>query len=49
MVTVPGEGMPNSKTGLKGDLRVKFLVQFPDFNDADRKELGNVLQRCERK
>jgi DnaJ homolog subfamily B member 4 len=49
VLTIPNEGMPNSKSGVKGDLKVKFLIRFPEFNDADRDELGSMLGRMERK
>lgn len=45
IVTIPGEGMPNSKTGQKGDLKVKFLIKFPELNDSARQELGTMLGR----
>jgi DnaJ-class molecular chaperone len=36
--------MPNSKTKRKGDLRVKFKVVFPDLNDSERQQIGNILK-----
>ncbi|ORZ07656.1 hypothetical protein BCR42DRAFT_455954 [Absidia repens] len=35
---VPNEGMPNSKTGKKGDLFVKYEVTFPTSLSAEQKE-----------
>ncbi|KAI8619758.1 DnaJ domain-containing protein [Chytriomyces sp. MP71] len=38
------EGMPNSKTGRKGDLIVSFNVKFPcDLSDAQKRDLRRVL------
>ena len=34
---VRGEGMPNSKTGAKGDLRVQFNIVFPKKISDDQK------------
>lgn len=35
---VPNEGMPNSKTGKKGDLIVKYEVVFPTSLTTEQKE-----------
>jgi DnaJ family protein B protein 4 len=35
---VPNEGMPNSKTGKKGDLFVKYEVNFPTSLTTEQKE-----------
>ncbi|KAG1474610.1 hypothetical protein G6F56_000255 [Rhizopus delemar] len=41
---VSGEGMPNSKTGKKGDLIITYDVKFPTaLNDSQKQQLKNVL------
>ncbi|KAI9344270.1 hypothetical protein BDR26DRAFT_911391 [Obelidium mucronatum] len=41
---VKGEGMPNSKTGKKGDLIVSANVKFPSgLGDAQKKDLRRIL------
>ena len=41
---VRGEGMPNSKTGAKGDLRVQFNIVFPKrVNDEQKGKLRQYL------
>ncbi|KAJ3398789.1 hypothetical protein CcCBS67573_g08791 [Chytriomyces confervae] len=40
---VVGEGMPNSKTGKKGDLIVSFNVKLPTLNDAQKKDARKLL------
>lgn len=40
---VPGEGMPNSKTQRKGDLRIKFHIQFPDLTVKQRNDIRSIL------
>lgn len=41
---VTGEGMPNSKTGRKGDLLVEVRVKFPERINPDKKnELRQML------
>lgn len=35
---IPGEGMPNSKTGKKGDLIVRFHILFPKYLNLAKKE-----------
>jgi len=41
---IPGEGMPNSKSGRKGDLIVKFNIKFPKSLSSTQKEkLSAVL------
>lgn len=42
---VPNEGMPNSKTGRKGDLIVKYEVKFPTTLTPSQKErIKEILQ-----
>ncbi|KAG2176602.1 hypothetical protein INT44_007266 [Umbelopsis vinacea] len=42
---VSNEGMPNSKTGKKGDLIIKYEVKFPvTLTSAQKEELKKVLQ-----
>lgn len=44
VVAVPGEGMPNSKTGQKGSLRVRVDVELPRSLTAEQKaELKRIL------
>jgi DnaJ family protein B protein 4 len=45
VLTIPGEGMPNSKTNNKGNMRVKFNISFPAMNDAIRGEICRVLNQ----
>jgi DnaJ family protein B protein 4 len=42
---VPGEGMPNSKTGAKGNLRIRFQIEFPrkQLGEAERRQLEALL------
>lgn len=35
---VPGEGMPSSKTGQKGDLIIRFHILFPQYLNLAKKE-----------
>lgn len=35
---VPGEGMPSSKTGKKGDLIIRFHILFPQYLNLAKKE-----------
>ncbi|XP_073128423.1 uncharacterized protein [Henckelia pumila] len=46
--TIPGQGMPKSKEeGMRGDLRLKFLVEFPEeLNDEQRAEVVSILEGC---
>lgn len=39
-------GMPNSKTGKKGNLRLRFDVQFPraQLSEAERTQLEGLLK-----
>jgi DnaJ homolog subfamily B member 4 len=37
-ISLPGEGMPNSKTGQKGALKVKFDIEFPKSLTDQQKE-----------
>lgn len=43
---LPGEGMPNSKHGNKGDMRVRFHIVFPDMSDAERAQIGNIIKNA---
>lgn len=45
---IPGQGMPKSKQeGVRGDLRLKFLVDFPtELTDEQRSEVLNILNEC---
>nr|KYP63177.1 DnaJ isogeny subfamily B member 13 [Cajanus cajan] len=45
---IKGQGMPNPKNnGIRGDLHVKFLVDFPtELSEEQRKEASNILQGC---
>lgn len=45
---IPGQGMPISKEGCKrGDLRLKFLVEFPTgLTDDQRSDVVSILQEC---
>lgn len=45
---IPGQGMPKPKLGgERGDLRLRFLVEFPDeLSDEQRSTLVNVLGDC---
>lgn len=42
---VPNEGMPNSKTGQKGNLRIRFEVQFPkkQLSETEQRQLHAML------
>eukprot|EP01038_Epipyxis_sp_PR26KG_P008015 gene8015-10862_t len=42
---IPGEGMPNSKKKTKGDLKIKFNIAFPDLNESERNQIGDILCR----
>lgn len=42
---ISGQGMPISKQGKRGDLRLKFLVEFPaELNDDQRSQIVSILQ-----
>mmetsp|Transcript_8540 Transcript_8540/g.14163 ORF Transcript_8540/g.14163 Transcript_8540/m.14163 type:complete len:416 (+) Transcript_8540:77-1324(+) len=41
---IPGEGMPNSKTSNKGDLRVSFKIAFPNFNASQRTQIAEICR-----
>ncbi|XP_022746826.1 dnaJ homolog subfamily B member 4 [Durio zibethinus] len=44
---IQGQGMPNSKGGKRGDLRITFLVNFPtELTDQQRSEACNILEDC---
>jgi DnaJ-class molecular chaperone len=40
---IPGEGMFNSKKQMKGDMRVKFKIHFPEMSDEKRTQIGTLL------
>jgi len=42
---IPGDGMPNSKTRTKGDLKVTFSIRFPELNTDEREQIGKILSR----
>ncbi|EPS40844.1 hypothetical protein H072_5291 [Dactylellina haptotyla CBS 200.50] len=44
VVIKKGEGMPNSKTGLKGDLFVTLKVKIPPLTDAQVKKIQDILR-----
>ena len=41
---IPGEGMPNSKTKVRGDLKVRFKINFPEMTDGQRKDIKTILE-----
>jgi len=41
---IPGEGMPNSKTKSRGDLRLKFHILFPDLTESERQQIASILR-----
>ena len=45
---IKGQGMPNPKDqSRRGDLRIKFLVEFPvELSDEQRAEAVAILQEC---
>ncbi|KAL0365047.1 UNVERIFIED_CONTAM: DnaJsubfamily B member 1 [Sesamum angustifolium] len=44
---IPGQGMPMSKEGKRGDLILKFLVEFPaELSDDQRSEVVSILAEC---
>ncbi|KAG6398675.1 hypothetical protein SASPL_140142 [Salvia splendens] len=44
---VPGQGMPISKQGNRGNLRLKFLVGFPaELSNDQRVQIVNILEGC---
>ncbi|KAL2491143.1 HSP40/DnaJ peptide-binding protein [Abeliophyllum distichum] len=45
---IPGQGMPKFKDeGNRGDLRLKFLVEFPrELSDEQRSDVVSILQEC---
>ncbi|XP_059650131.1 uncharacterized protein LOC132295883 [Cornus florida] len=45
---ITGQGMPKTKDqGRRGDLRLKFLVNFPtDLSDEQRSDVFSILQDC---
>lgn len=42
---IPGEGMPNSKTQSKGDLRIKFIIKFPELTTKQRNDISTILSQ----
>lgn len=45
---IRGQGMPNPKEpGRRGDLRIKFLVEFPtELSDEQRAQASKILHDC---
>ncbi|KAL1539189.1 hypothetical protein AAHA92_27841 [Salvia divinorum] len=44
---VPGQGMPISNQGRRGNLRLKFLVEFPaELSNDQRVQIVNILEGC---
>ncbi|KAL3620853.1 hypothetical protein CASFOL_035765 [Castilleja foliolosa] len=44
---IPGQGMTISKDGKRGDLRLKFLVEFPaELSHDQRSEIVRILEEC---
>ena len=42
---ISGQGMPISKQGTRGDLKLKFLIEFPaDLTDDQRSQIVSILQ-----
>lgn len=41
---IPAEGMPNSKTQRKGDLRINFKIRFPTLSASQRSEIARVFR-----
>ena len=41
---IAGEGMPNSKKKTNGDLKVKFLIKFPDLTEEQRQQMSTILK-----
>ena len=44
-VIVNGEGMINSKTKVRGKLRVRFTILFPDLTTTERQQLVAIIGR----
>lgn len=40
---IPAEGMPNQKSGTRGDMKVKFNIKFPTLNSDERSRIANML------
>jgi len=45
---IKGQGMPDPKNnGIRGDLLVRFLIEFPrELSEERRKEAASILQDC---
>jgi len=41
---IPAEGMPNSKTRTKGDLKITFKIIFPELNSNEREQISVILR-----
>jgi DnaJ-class molecular chaperone len=41
---IPAEGMPNSKTRTKGDLKVSFKIMFPELSTNERDQISTILR-----
>jgi len=39
-----GEGMFSSKKKAYGDMKVKFVIKFPDLTDEMRQQIGTILK-----
>jgi len=46
--TIPGDGMPNTKAQSKGDLRIKFHIEFPNLSEPDRMQICRILSQYSR-
>ena len=45
---IPAEGMPNSKTNSKGDLKITFKIIFPEIHQitaSDKEQIGTILNK----
>ncbi|KDP38849.1 hypothetical protein JCGZ_05006 [Jatropha curcas] len=44
---IRGQGMPTTEEGKRGDLRIKFFVEFPiELSDEQRTQASSILQDC---
>lgn len=44
IITIAGEGMMNKKKRGRGDLKVKFNIEFPNLSSDKRSQISNVLR-----
>jgi len=42
-VCLPNEGMPNSKTRVRGKLRIKFNIKFPNLTQEKRRAIASII------